>query len=280
MARRFIDPQLIHPRIHKALTVAGIAALMAVTGCGELFTYGKQSRARGLDFMQSNQQDAAVGAFRDAVRQNPRDYQSYHYLGVLYDQQKQYSNAIGSFKTSLDVQNVTEEGRDDVAFKLTTIDAFAKTLAKADTRDVEINALEARSAQSTSGDVHFVLARLYAERGDADSAMSAYAKAAQKSPDLFYVAKEQGLYLERLGLKSDATAALTRAYRLNDQDVDVGQALRRLGVVPGPALKEEGALARPLLPKGPIPNWIDTNPTPAPTPAPAPKPTPSPTPAD
>jgi len=261
---------------HRKLSLISLVTLAAaVAGCGEMITYGNQSRARGLEFMQTSQQAEAIGAFRDAVRQNPRDYQSYHYLGVLYDREKQYGNSIASFKTSLDVQEVTEEGRNNVEFKLKTIDAFAKTLAKADSRDVEINALEAKTATSTGGDIHFVLARLYAERGDADSAMSAYAKAALKSPEKFYIAKEQGLYLERLGVKDAAVPALTRAYRLDDQDVDVGQALRRLGVIPGPSLKEEGALARPVLPTGPIPDWPANRTTPAATPLPSPSPTPS-----
>jgi tetratricopeptide (TPR) repeat protein len=266
------------------LILTSLCAAVMLGGCGEIITYSKQSRAKGEQYLQANQQEEAIGAFRDAVRQNPRDYESYYQLGVLYDQQKQYADAIGSFKTSLDVQNVTEEGRDDVSFKLKTIDAFAKTLARADARDVEINAMETRAAQSTTGDVHFVLARVYVERGDADSAMSAYAKAAQKSPELFYIAKEQGLFLERLSVKPDAIAALTHAYQLDDKDVDVMQALRRLGVVPGPALKDEKDLARPLLPKGPMPDLSAPAARPAPSSAPpestSPVLSPTPIPAD
>ena len=100
------------------------------------------------------------------------------------------------------------------------------------------------------------------------------AKAAQKSPEAFHIFKEQGLYLERQQMKVEAEAALRKAYRLDDKDVDVQQALRRLGVVPGPALKEEGELAKPIIPKGPIPplggdNNRSTTPTPAPAPIPS-----------
>lgn len=256
------------------LALTGIVTLGTVSGLGcsgEYFTFSRQSREKGIQYLETNQYDEAQGAFRDAVRQNPRDYQSYYYLGVLYDRQKQYTNAIASFKTSLQVQDVTVEGHRDQAFRLKTLDAFAKTVAKADIRDVEVNHLEQSAAASKTGDQYFVLARVYAERGDADSAVAAYAKAAQKSPDAFYIAKEQGLYLEKQQLKVEAEAALRRAYRLNDQDVDVQQALRRLGVVPGPALKEENELAKPILPKGPLPELGgNRSTTPAPTPAPVP----------
>jgi hypothetical protein len=40
---------------------------------------------------------------------------------------------------------------------------------------------------------------------------------------------------------------------VNDKDEQVVGALRQLGVVPGPSLKEQGELAQPLVPKGPIP---------------------------
>ncbi len=250
------------------------SSLFLAGGCGEYITFSKQSRARGLQYMETNQTEQARGAFRDAVRQNPRDYQSYHYLAGLYEKEKAYSQAVTNYRTSLDVQNITEEGRGDLEFKLKTIDAFAKCLAVADTHDSEVNALETIAAGSTSGDEYLVLAKTFANRGDADSAIEAYAKAAQQAPKSFYIAKDQGLYLEQVGHKPLAEQALRRAYRLNPNDEAVNTALRRLGVIPGPALKEEGELVQPTLPRGPIPDLITPDrppaqPTPRPTPSPA-----------
>lgn len=260
------------------LALTGIVTLGSIysVGCNDnYFTFSKQSRAKGISYLEANQYDEAMGAFRDAVRQNPKDYQSYYYLGTLYDRQTQYANAISSYKTSLQVQDITPEGKRDTAGRLKTLEAFGQTIAKSDSRDIEVNQLEKDATAAKTGDLYFILARVYADRGDADSAVASYAKAVQKSPEAFYIVKEQGLYLEKQQLKAEAEGALRRAYRLNDQDVDVQQALRRLGVVPGPSIKEEGELAKPLIPKGPIPQIPQIGDGDRP-PAPAPAPTPGP----
>ena len=46
---------------------------------------------------------------------------------------------------------------------------------------------------------------------------------------------------------------LRRAYAINPNDEQVAAALRRIGVVPGPSLKDRNALATPPVPLGPIP---------------------------
>jgi Flp pilus assembly protein TadD len=253
-----------------------VTASILVAGCGEYVTYSKQSRARGVEYLETNQREEAKGAFRDAVRQNPRDYESYYYLGQIYAQENAFAQAITNYRTSLSVQNVTAVGRSDVAQKMKTIDAMALALAKFDTRDSEINRIEQAAASSTSGDEYLVLAKAFAARGDADSAIDAFARSANQAPTSFYVAKQQGLYLEQVGHKPLAEAALRRAYRLDDNDAEVNTALRRLGIIPGPALKNENELVRPPLPSGPIPDLI----TPSRDPVPAPRPAPTPNPAD
>jgi hypothetical protein len=59
--------------------------------------------------------------------------------------------------------------------------------------------------------------------------------------------------LEELGQTSDADLELRRAYRMNEKDPEILAALRRVGTEPGPALKEQKQLARPIVPRGPIP---------------------------
>jgi Tfp pilus assembly protein PilF len=266
-----------------------LVSSLVLSGCSEMFTYSQQSREQGLKYMELGQYPEAQGAFRDAVRQSPSDYRSYYYLGVLYDRDKQYANAITNFKTALQTQNIHIQGRDDIPFKLLIINGLAKTLAKSDNRDAEVGNLERQAASSATGDEYFVLAKVYAERGDADSAITAYAKAADQAPRKVYIVKDQGLYLEKVGQKAAAEQALRRAYRLNDTDQDVIAALRRLGVIPGPALKEETELVRPPLPRGPLPEVMPNgrpSQAPSPTapgprqPAPLPPPRPSESPAD
>ena len=58
-------------------------------------------------------------------------------------------------------------------------------------------------------------------------------------------------------MKSQAEAALRRAYKLFDSDPDVNDALRGLGVIPGPSLKDADQLQKPALPSGPIPDYLN-----------------------
>lgn len=259
----------------RAKIIASVVLTSTILGgCGEYVTFSKQSRRQGEEYLQSNQTEEAKGAFRDAVRQNPRDYQSYYFLATIYEKESAFAQAVTNYRTSLSVQNVTAMGREDEAFKLKTIDGFARCLSKFDSNDSEINRLVEVATSSTNGDEWLVLAKAFAYRGDADSAIDAYAKAAAQAPKSAYIAKSQGLYLEQVGHKPLAEQALRRAYRLDPNDEEVSTALRRLGIIPGPALKEESELVRPPLPKGPIPDLITpdrqpTAPTPSPTPSPA-----------
>ncbi|HEY0008541.1 MAG TPA: tetratricopeptide repeat protein [Tepidisphaeraceae bacterium] len=262
-----------------------LLSLIGLSGCGEYLTFSKDSREQGLKDLEAGRTAEAQGAFRDAVRQNPRDAKSFYYLGTLYAKDRQFANAIANFRTSLDIQRTLTQNKAAEEFKLQTIDALAKTIAQSDAHDVEVNDLENRARSSTTGEEYLTLAQVYIERGDADSALDAYQKAADQAPDWFILAKRQALYLTSLNLKPQAEQALRKAYRLNDEDAEVNSALRKFGVIPGPALKEENELAKPIIPKGPLPPIYkarEQSPTasPASTPLPVPSPSPSPAPAD
>jgi tetratricopeptide (TPR) repeat protein len=234
-----------------SLVLAPLAFSLA--GCGEMATYSKQSRDRGYEYLQTRQYTEAEGAFRDAVRQNPRDFRSHYYLGRLAERQGQYISAITSYKTSLAVQPLSLDAEESGDFRHQTLIDLGKCLAKADTRDSEINALAAEAPKDASGEKNLILANAFVARGDADSAIAAYTAAEKQNPKSFDIAKEAGLYFEQIGQKPLAEASLRRAYRLKDDDEKVNNALRRLGIVPGPALKAEDELVKPLLPRGPIP---------------------------
>lgn len=245
--------------VRRQFTGSILLLSLLASGCGEYVTFSKDSRKRGVQYLQSNQTEEAKGAFRDAVRQNPRDYQSYYYLATIYEKESAFAQAVTNYRTSLSVQNVTSEGREDIDFKLKTIDSLSRCLAKFDTNDSEINRLVQAAESSTNGEEWLILAKIFAYRGDADSAMDAYGKAARQAPKNFHIAKSQGLYLEQIGHKPLAEQALRRAYRLNPEDEEVNTALRRIGIIPGPSIKEESELAQPILPRGPIPDLIPSD---------------------
>lgn len=245
-----------HGRIGLSLALLLTAA---VAGCGSVVTFSKVSREKGIEQYNAGQFAEAEGAFADAIRQNPRDYVSHTYLGLLYDRQKQYTNALAHFRTSLDVQPLTEAGKNNIDFRFKTLAAQADTLAKVPDNDRSVNDLTAKAAGSNSGEEAYQLARIYAGRGDADSAVDAYSQASRQAPNNFFIVKAQGLYLLRQGVKPQAEQALRQAYRLNDQDQEVNAGLRTLGVIPGPSLKDENQLKKPALPTGPLPDWLNRN---------------------
>ncbi|MDB5302469.1 MAG: hypothetical protein JWM97_18, partial [Phycisphaerales bacterium] len=108
----------------------------------------------------------------------------------------------------------------------------------------------------------FILAKIGRRSGDADAAIESYSRASNMAPRDFAIAKEFGLYLDQLGQTERARKELRRAYALNSQDDEVANALRHVGVVPGPSLKDESDLARPLVPVGPLPELQLSQPQP------------------
>ena len=229
-----------------ALTIGSI-------GCADMVTYSKSSREKGM--VQYNQREYAdaAGSFRNATKQNPRDYVSYYMLGCCYEQSGQHQQAIHAFRTSLDVQQMVFEGKYDDEQRVKAINGLAGAIARSDSRDIETNAVVAKARTSQNADDYMLLGQIYAFRGDADSAVEAYEHAALLAPQSLYINKSYGLYLEKLGQNPRAETALRRAYAINMTDQEVNGALRRLGVVPGPSIKSQDALVQPPLPRGPIP---------------------------
>jgi tetratricopeptide (TPR) repeat protein len=225
-----------------------------VIGCQqEVISSNPKARATGIrEFGEGNYADAA-GSFRNAVRSDPRDYVSQFYLGQSYEQMKQYQQSIQAYKASLDAQPRTLAGREDQTQRLRTIEALASVISKSDQRDAEVNAVEAAAKQSNKAQDWLLFAKIAQNRGDVDTALDSYNRAALAEPKDFVVAKLSGLYLEQVGQKKKAEQALRRAYSIKSTDQEVNEALRRLNVVPGPGLKDESALVKPPVPKGPIP---------------------------
>jgi tetratricopeptide (TPR) repeat protein len=214
-------------------------------------TNTKAVRNTGIAQYNAGEYTEAAGTFKNATRQDPRDYQSFCYLGDSYQQMGQQQQAIQAYKTSLDTAKRTLQGREDEAFRARTLDGLAGSIAKSG--EVEINATAQAATSGANGEGYFLLAKVYRNLGDADSALDAYNRAALMGPKDFFIAKDYGLFLEQLKQNQPAEKILRRAYSLNAKDADVVAALRRIGVVPGPSLYDANALARPAIPKGPIP---------------------------
>ena len=233
----------------------GVVLLSAglMGGCADFVTFSKQSHEQGMEYYQEKDYANAAGAFRNAVRQVPNDYQDHYYLATCLAAQGLWEQAIHSYYDAWEIMRIDDMGRRDTKLKYQVLDGLAAAIASSDTRDSDTNSVEAKARDRQSSDDYLLLAKIDVDRRDADSAIDAYDRAVMLDPQNFYISKEYGLYLERLGQTEKAAVPLRHAYTLNANDQQVNDALRRIGVVPGPAIKDEDALAKPLIPKGPIP---------------------------
>jgi len=236
-----------------SLLTASVALPAMLTGCSEMVTYSKVSREQGVKLLEAGQVEQAAGAFRNATKQNARDYQSFYYLGQCYEQLGQEQLALYNYKTALQIQPATVDGRLDKTFRAKAVDALGSYVARANSREQELDSLEEQANRTQLGTDWFVLAKAYQYSGDADSASDAYNRATLVAPADIDVIRSYGLYLEEIGQARRADPVLRRAYQLNPSDPQVIAALRKVGVVPGPAILAESQLEKPVVPNGPIP---------------------------
>src|SRR2546421_3144317 len=238
----------------RAIAVAAslLAAPLLLGGCSGFLTKFEEPQAQGLRLYQEKNYTEAAGAFRNAIRKDPRDYKSHYYLAVACDAEQRYQESIEAYRASLDIMKITYDGQDDVKFRQKALDGLAITVAKSDPHDTQINAFEKQAKTSRKAEDFFLLAKIFRYRQDADMALENYNHAALLDNKNFAILKEYGLYLLQLNQSPRALSTLSQAYRVNDKDEQVIGALRQLGVVPGPSLKEQAELAQPVIPKGPI----------------------------
>jgi tetratricopeptide (TPR) repeat protein len=236
--------------VYRTLTLVLGCLLVAVSGCADQITHSQDSRAAGVVLLDKKDYVNAAGAFRNAVKQEPRDYASHYYLGVCYTEMKQPQLAIKSLKTGMGVPL----SRNDPEMRQKMVDQLARCVALYDHRDTELNLLEAQAKIEPSAENYWVLARTYRYRTDPDMAIRAYNQAIASGPQEFAIVKDYGLYLlDPLKRTKEAEAALRRAYAINPEDKEVQAGLRQLGIVPGPSLQDPKGKGQPSAPRSSLP---------------------------
>jgi Flp pilus assembly protein TadD len=241
--------------LRKSFVVAIVGGLaVATVGCSgstsHILTYAQEARQKGIKQFNAGDFETAAGSFRSATRQDPRDYKSYAYLGDCYQRLGSFQQAAQSQLSSLQVMDVTLEGKSDKAFRAKTIDGLAQALAKGQDRTAVISMPQPGKRPAEDS---WLRAKVYRYSGDADAAVEAYTQASLQDANDKYIAKDYGLYLAELGQNRTADVQLRRAYRLMPEDKEIAAALTKIGTVPGPALKEQNELAKTHVPRGPIP---------------------------
>ena len=244
-------PALVRPLVRpvvRALVLTSCA--FALAGCAEVVASSKHSREQGQKLYAEGEYVQAAGAFRKGVREDPTDYRSWYWLGQSYDRTQSHHQAIQAYRTALDVRKRTLPGKEDEAMRVRIIDALGRSIAAANDHAF---ATQAKGTQPTAEE-KYIEAKAFEYMGDADSAIDAYQQAAMLDKKDFAIAKDFALYLEKVpAMREQAVKQLKRAYQLDSKDPQVIAALRRNGVVPGPSLKDIDQLAKPSVPKGPLP---------------------------
>ena len=234
-------------------------ALCFLGGCADMMAKPAEVRNKGVKLYNAGKYTEAAGAFQTATRKDPRDYESYYYLGRSQESMKSFHQAIGSYRTALQVMKNHLKGREDVDFRARVLDHLASAIATSG--DPGTEAAQRVRAEGSGPNVveeQIVLAKVLQRQGDVDNAVNMFAQATLTDPSHFLAAREFGLYLLEVGQNERATEQLKRAWVIRrkaskPEDEQVASALRKLDVVPGPSLLEEEDLAQPSIPRGPIP---------------------------
>jgi tetratricopeptide (TPR) repeat protein len=233
-----------------------VAMLVLSWGCTDTITFAGNNREAGMVAYNEGRYTDSTGSFRAALKQDPRDYQSHYWLGMSYLQLGNYQSASVAFRSCLDTRMVTLAGKEDETIQAKAIEGLAQAIVKSDGSDVEVNKIE-QIARTTSGakaaQEFFLLGKVYRYRQLPDMAIDYYNRACLQDNKNFGYLKEYGLYLEQLQQNATAEQTLRQAYALNSNDAEVNAGLERLGIVPGLALRSKSTLAKPAMPKGPIP---------------------------
>lgn len=202
----------------------------------DLLTWSNDAKRQGLQQYNDGRYAEAAGCFRNAIRQNPIDPEAEFWLAMSYEQTQSYHEAIDAFKTSMQLMPAPGTAHYSVWMHDNAFDRLAHIVAANDPTGSETDLLAKTAAQDNSSEEFRLLGRVFRYRGDADSGLENYRRAAQIDPSNFPAQREYGLYLEQLTQNQEAAQVLRDAYRLNQNDQQVNDALRRIGVEPGPGL--------------------------------------------
>jgi tetratricopeptide (TPR) repeat protein len=222
------------------------AALLALGGCADMLTYSQDAKKQGAQEYNDGKYADAVGSFMNAARQDPTNADTEYRLGLSYEQNKNYHEAINAYKTCLRLIPAPGTAMYNPTLHDQSFERLARVVALTDSSNTETNLIVKTALDNNSSSDYQLLGRIFRYRGDADTAIEDYRQATKFDPDNFSASKELGLYLLKLGQNQDAAMVLRDAYRLNQDDKVLNDSLMRIGMVPGPDLLAQSRMKAPV----------------------------------
>jgi tetratricopeptide (TPR) repeat protein len=228
---------------------AVLAVVLSAGGCAEVMTNTRADRDNAIKLYNDGRYADAAGAFRETIKHNPADLQSHYYLALSLDRVGAFEQAIEQYRTTLKLMENSLEGKENRTMRMQVLDLLASDVARVQDHDPSTAMLN----NGNTAEDQYLRAKIESRLGDPDAAIEAYQRAALLDPKFAEVHRDLGLLLAQLGQTDRARQELKQAYAMNPADQQTAAGLRKVGVVPGPSLKDESDMAHPLVPVGPLP---------------------------
>jgi Tfp pilus assembly protein PilF len=236
----------------------GLLAACLLGGCADVVTFSQDFKREGLRQYNRGEFVDAAGSFKAAAKQDPTDYQTQYYLGLSYEKIGDFHSAVEAYKLCLALRPAMPAGRADVPMRERVTSRLAALIAHADFAEAEINSIQAKADAEHSPDDYRLLARIFALRGDADSAVDNYRRAVSYAQDDFVLTKEYAFYLLKINQTAEGTRVLKIAWQLYPNDRQVVQTLRELGVTDAQLVVSSTAIEnQPTASASPQSAWDD-----------------------
>lgn len=215
----------------RAITVLLLTGLtLAMVGCQLPVRYARQ---QGLNAYADKNYDEARKQFNRAVAAQPEDWKSLYYLGMLDLRAGQSLDAQLKLEKSLSLRPDSEETPK-------ILDALALSLFNQKKYDNLTALLQQSVDRYNKSQDYLRQGDFMVKMGDVDGAKLAYTKAvhfATPTDTTALVALAQ--FYDSLGLNAEALLAWRQAYYVNPDDIQVSDAIRAHGMVPGPTIALE-----------------------------------------
>lgn len=225
--------------MRKMTALLGLLALMLTTGCFKPapadggFYNPAVEKFHATKAIEAGNFAAAESRLDIVLRNDPSDWEGHYLMGLTRLGQNRAIEAQSELEQAL----AAEDRHDEETPKI--LDALARSLEQQELYDKLYAFLDAQIERYEGWQDYARKARFLAKANDIDGAALAYRQAAffsrNETEDIYIELAE---FYEGLGDYPKAVQALKWAYYINDENPTLPNRFRKLGVVPGPTLKE------------------------------------------